>query len=254
MMNKELQTYKDLCTQYYDLDKPFLPQDEWDFYYAYAQAAQGPILEPMCGTGRFLIPLVQAGFSVEGFDASDYMLDKLHRNAQEAGVTPHVWKAFVEDVNIVNRYNLIFIPAGSLNLITDRNAVTKSLKALYAALVPGGTFVFELISIDFIQQVKTGIVNTSSVYRPDGMRITIVSTETPLVDGVSGSVCRYMLMDGAEIVATETEEYALRFYTDVEINMLLATIGFRQIKRMKAFVQGAEPDPGDMVVMYECKK
>ena len=47
-------TYLNLCTQVYDLSKPQPPQDEYEFYRSYATAANGLILEPMCGTGRFL--------------------------------------------------------------------------------------------------------------------------------------------------------------------------------------------------------
>ena len=47
------------------------PKDAYDFYLSYAKEANGPILEPMCGTGRFLLPLLAAGFKIEGFDASE---------------------------------------------------------------------------------------------------------------------------------------------------------------------------------------
>ena len=45
------------------------------FYMHHAQQSNGPILEPMCGSGRFLIPMLQAGLDAEGFDASPSMLD-----------------------------------------------------------------------------------------------------------------------------------------------------------------------------------
>lgn len=52
-MTKSLDTYLDLCTQVYDLSKPTPPQDAYDFYLSYVRETNGPILEPMCGTGRF---------------------------------------------------------------------------------------------------------------------------------------------------------------------------------------------------------
>jgi 2-polyprenyl-3-methyl-5-hydroxy-6-metoxy-1,4-benzoquinol methylase len=69
-----LDTYLNLCTQVYDLSKPTPPKDAYEFYYSYAAQAKGPILEPMCGTGRFLIPLLEEGFDIYGFDASEHML------------------------------------------------------------------------------------------------------------------------------------------------------------------------------------
>lgn len=56
-----IDTYLSLCTEVYDLSKPTPPKDAYDFYRSYAIAAQGRILEPMCGTGRFLLPLVAEG-------------------------------------------------------------------------------------------------------------------------------------------------------------------------------------------------
>lgn len=54
---KTIDTYRDLCTQVYDLSKPEPPEEAYTFYRVYASNAKGPILEPMCGTGRFLLPL-----------------------------------------------------------------------------------------------------------------------------------------------------------------------------------------------------
>lgn len=43
-----------------------------NFYLEYAQTITTPILEPMCGSGRFLIPMLEQGFNIEGFDASPH--------------------------------------------------------------------------------------------------------------------------------------------------------------------------------------
>lgn len=69
-----MKTYQNLCALYYDLDKPDAPADALGFYLEYAKNTNGPIFEPMCGTGRFLIPMPQRGFDIEGSDASTFML------------------------------------------------------------------------------------------------------------------------------------------------------------------------------------
>ncbi|CZL29099.1 putative acetyltransferase YhhY [Legionella pneumophila] len=79
---KKLDTYQSLCTEVYDLSKPNAPHDAYPFYRSYAVEAKGPILEPMCGTGRFLLPLAEEGFDVHGFDASQPMLERLHAKAR----------------------------------------------------------------------------------------------------------------------------------------------------------------------------
>ncbi|MFO7787927.1 MAG: class I SAM-dependent methyltransferase [Halospina sp.] len=69
-----MNSYGKLSTAFYDLDKPYPPPDALAFYTHYARAAGSPILEPMCGSGRFLIPLMQEGFKITGVDASYDML------------------------------------------------------------------------------------------------------------------------------------------------------------------------------------
>jgi hypothetical protein len=56
-MNQQSIPYKILGTKYYELDKPNAPEDALQWYLIYAKEANGLILELMCWTGRFLIPL-----------------------------------------------------------------------------------------------------------------------------------------------------------------------------------------------------
>ncbi len=57
LSKKETVPYGSLCTEYYELERPNAPEDALRCYLQFAQEAHGPILEPMCGSGRFLIPL-----------------------------------------------------------------------------------------------------------------------------------------------------------------------------------------------------
>lgn len=79
---QDFDTYMDLCTQVYELSHPLPPDDAYAFYREYVKAAKEPVLEPMCGTGRFLLPLLTEGFDVRGFDASKNMLAVLHAKAE----------------------------------------------------------------------------------------------------------------------------------------------------------------------------
>src|SRR5205085_4746698 len=61
--------YKRLLTEAYDLDKPEAPAEELARWMQFARDARGPVLEVMCGSGRFLVPLAQAGVDIDGVDA-----------------------------------------------------------------------------------------------------------------------------------------------------------------------------------------
>ena len=88
MMNLESTPYKTLCTQFYELDKPFAPKEALGWYLNHAKEANGPILEPMCGTGRFLLPLLEKGYSVTGFDYSPDMLEICRKKCEAQGLKP----------------------------------------------------------------------------------------------------------------------------------------------------------------------
>ena len=255
-MKKKLQSYRSLCTEYYDLHKPMLPDDEWQFYLQYAKEAGGPILEPMCGTGHFLIPLLKEGFAIEGFDASESMLARLFEHSKNNGLIPNAWFGFIEDLAIKNRYALVFIPVGSFNLIDDVQAVTTSLKALYDSLLPGGLLVLEIMTCALAQKIECDVWLSDSYDRADGNTSLVVdSLYHAMVKSVVRVERRYTVQDGrGKVLEVEVEEHALRFYTDAQMLVLLKAAGFEVINRVKAFEHGRLPDSEDSVVVYECKK
>jgi len=69
--------YGKLASWVYNLDKPIGRSFGDQEYYRQRleHGDDGPILEPAVGNGRIFVPLLEAGFRIEGFDASDEMLD-----------------------------------------------------------------------------------------------------------------------------------------------------------------------------------
>ena len=254
-MKKVLGTYQLLCADYYDLHKPVLPDDEWEFYLRYAQEAQGPLLEPMCGTGHFLIPLTQRGFQIEGFDASEAMLARLRTRAKQENLSVNVWLGFLEDLTITNRYKLAFISVGSFNLISKLDAVTISLKALYNALLPGGLLVLELMTYTLACHLPINEWIYAEYEREDKKKIAIKTLYRPVVNGGVEVVRRYALITEQEQTErVEIEEYELRFYDTDQIQQFLQKAGFSQVRVIKAFDHVMLPSKGDHIVIYECKK
>lgn len=253
-----LDTYLTLCTEYYDLDKPTAPENDLNFYLSFAKEAQGKILEPMCGSGRFLIPMVEQGLDIEGFDASESMLRALHDKMQKRSFSPKVWHGFLEELNESERYKLVFIPGGSFGLILNLDQAAECLKKIFDSLEPGGKFVFEgetLLSnpnkstLD-IQNRWTG----SSKIRPDGKTIILSTLSLPAQNGISHILCKYELVDGHEVIKTEIEHFKVRLYHPKDILRMLEEIGFQDIKTHKAFERMRPPADTDEVIVYECRK
>lgn len=248
---KNLYTYLSLCTEVYDLSKTTPPEDAYAFYRDYAIKANGPILEPMCGTGRFLLPLLEEGFNVHGFDASDHMLKALHAKAKPKNLEATVWKGFVEDLKRPEKYNLSFIPSGSFCLIIDPVAVKAALKTLYHHLSDDGVLLFEGETLKAVPPLD---VWRGSVWpKPNGQKI-ILSQLATMQDDICTSLCKYELMEAGNIIHTEIEELRVKIYEQDQLMEILKSAGFKHIRMLKAFDQSLQPANQDESIVYECRK
>lgn len=246
-----MNSYRKLCTEFYDIDKPNAPQEALAFYFRYAQQAKGSILEPMCGSGRFLLPLLERGFSIDGVDASDAMLEACRKNGRLRGLTPKLFKQFVHQLELPKRYDLVIIPAGSFCLITDPLQIQESLRRLYDHMLPGAIFVLEIER--FMPQLSQDEAWSGRwVNHPDGGKIVMsqLSRYNP-TERVSHSLHRYEWIKDGQLLETEWEEFDLRFYEIEEFSRLLESTGFRAIKTMKTYGNDA-PDDSDETVVFEC--
>jgi ubiquinone/menaquinone biosynthesis C-methylase UbiE len=246
-------TYKKLCTEFYDLDKPEPPEDALTFYLRLAERANGPILEPMCGSGRFLIPLLKRGFDIEGVDASSHMLEACHASCKKKALTPVLYEQSVEQMDLARQYGLVFIPAGSFCLITELQQAKECLKRIYEFMLPHAKFVLE-VETPRAQPVHAGQWGGRWVERPDGSKILL--SWLSLYDEkeqICRAINRYELFKAETLLETEFEEFTLRFYEPAEFRGLLETAGFENIRLLKPY-QSGEPDGGDPSIVFECSK
>ncbi|HAT8893446.1 TPA: GNAT family N-acetyltransferase [Legionella pneumophila] len=249
---KKLDTYLNLCTEVYDLSKPNAPQDAYSFYRSYAVEAKGPILEPMCGTGRFLLPLAEEGFDVYGFDASQPMLERLHAKASSKNLNPKVWHGFIEDLKQSDKYSFIFIPSGSFSLITEKADIQKALKTIYEHMEDKGLFVFEVETRHAVPK-ELGTWRGTRWQREDGA--LIVLSQAILDEEACYSIGKYELIDNNHVIQTEVEEYKIRIYQDPSFLLTLLTeVGFSNVRTVKAFDRNASPDETDESIVFECRK
>lgn len=253
MSQHELTSYLSLCTQFYDLIRPQPPEDAYAFYRTYVVNAGGVAMEPMCGSGRFLLPLLKENFEVSGFDASEHMLSALHAKAKIQHLKPEVWQGLVEDLNRTQRYNLIFIPSGSFGHLINFDSVKKSLRVFYDHLNDDGILLFEAETSKIVPE-QLGVWRGIVCHKPDGNFI-LVNRLTTYENNVCYSVDRYELVEKGQIIQTEIERFNVRIYDDPLVLMdMLKEVGFKEIKTIKAFDSSLSPDEDDSSIVYECRK
>lgn len=248
-----LNTYGKLCTEVYDITKPQAPTDALEFYLRHLESVDGLVLEPMCGSGRFLIPFLERGIGIDGVDASPDMLQACREHCQRKGLRPVLYEQPLQELSLPRQYGFIFIPAGSFGLVADRQAATDSLKRLYEHLLPGGKLVLE-VETPRAQPKTPGKWGGFWVTRPDGAKIVLSSLPTyDPKEQVQRNLDRYELFKDGHLVETELEDYVLQFYERDEFQQLLEATGFSSIRATKAY-EDAEPDREDTTIVFQCRK
>ncbi|MEP6967334.1 MAG: class I SAM-dependent methyltransferase, partial [Pseudomonadota bacterium] len=111
--------YGSIAAEIYDLDKPIGALPDTAFHLERLAAIDGPVLEPACGSGRTLIPLLEAGREVAGFDPSAEMLAQCAARCAERGLFPDLSCQRFDDFHYDRSFSAILVPVGSFTLIDD---------------------------------------------------------------------------------------------------------------------------------------
>ncbi len=246
--------YGKLSTEFYELDKPTAPPDAFDFYEAFAREARGPIHEPMCGSGRFLLPLVAQGLDISGSDTSTHMLDACQRRAQELGVTPGLTQQALQTLTCERAPSLLLIPSGSFGLLLDDATVNSALSRVHEVLAPGGTFLVEAERLMPSAPDSSGVWGGRWVERPDGAKLILSwLSQYSGSANVTNSVHRYELVKDGRLLEVEYDDFRVRSYESEEFRKLLERAGFVDIEELKPY-ERAPADASDEAIVFHAKK
>jgi hypothetical protein len=246
--------YGSLCTEFYVLDKPDAPPDALDFYLHFAREARGPIHEPMCGSGRFLLPMLAEGLDVSGSDSSPEMLDACRRAAATLGLKPALTPQRLETLECEQAPALVFIPSGSFGLLLDDALVTRALRRVYEQLAPGGAFLVEAERLLPQPPESSGTWGGRWVERPDGAKLIISwLSQYSGAANVTSSVHRYELVKDGQLLASEYDDFKVRSYASGEFRLLLEAAGFSQIRELKPYELAPANDSDDAIVFCATK-
>lgn len=242
--------YLGLCAEYYDIDQPTAPHNELQFYLNYAKKSHGPLLAPLCGTGRFLIPLLECGFNIEGFDASPTMLQLLKIKAAKKNLMPHVNQTFLEQFSSPKKYGLILIPSGSFGLITDLAQAYACLQILYDHLLPRAQLIFEVDTPQAIS-LEPNELHTSTVRKDDGSFITLnkrvsYNSSTQIVE-----ITSEYTHHNDEVIKKEMDIFCIKLYQSNDLDQFLAQLGFSVVKYITHDTSSASDET---LLIYECTK
>lgn len=240
--------YGSLCTEMYEILHEQAPQDELQFYLSYAEKGMR-ILEPLCGSGRFLVPFLERGFDISGMDLSEEMLAKLKQKAPGAKVI----QADIVKYSAEEKFDYIFIPSGSISLFTDMNVCKSILKKMEELLAPGGKFVF---AVDTVfdkcaedSEYKVGI----SVKTKEGFDLILKgknhydrNSQTQFSPSI------YELYSGAELLQSENMDFQTHLYHYGEMEQYLRECGFENILTYSTYQKEIAFNDECEMFIYEC--
>jgi SAM-dependent methyltransferase len=139
----------DAITRFYDL---FYGErdDDLQMYRDFALAADGPILEVGCGTGRVLIPLALDGYHVTGLEVSEAMLAAARAkiNIAQVGDRVTLIQGDMRDFEIPARFGLAFIPINTFMHCYDTSQQLACLRCIHRHLRPGGQLIVDVYQPD----------------------------------------------------------------------------------------------------------
>lgn len=122
-------------------DQKVTETEDVDFLLSLLAPPPKKILEVCCGSGRILVPLAKAGYTVLGMDADSFMLDKIHTKAKglenikwyQADALHDDWGSGFDAVILAG--NILY------NIVSDmeyKKAQELFIQKAASALVPGG--------------------------------------------------------------------------------------------------------------------
>jgi len=126
--------------RFYDLQHADLTAD-LIFYLHFARQAGGPVLEMGCGTGRLLLPLVEAGIEVTGVDTSPTMLALARR---KLGQRATLVEGDMRKVELAGRYALVIVSINTFMHLLSTADQLAALTNLARHLRPAGRLIIDL--------------------------------------------------------------------------------------------------------------
>jgi SAM-dependent methyltransferase len=214
----------------YDLVAKDLPYG-LDFYVALAREANGPVLDIACGTGRILLPCLQAGVDIEGLDLFESMLNTLRAKAAALGLTPRLHQADMSDFSLPRRFGLIMIPFNAFIHNMTQETQIRCLRLCCEHLLPGGVLAFDTFfpSIEIVGTPPHTRVLEGEVPHPEtGLPMRMYDTRTfdrVAQEQYSINELELLSADGS-VETVHRSQVRSRYVYKHEMELLLRVAGF----------------------------
>ena len=240
--------YGELCTQIYEKDKSIADGEELEFFLSFIKDKKMKVLEPMCGNGRMLIPLMENGIDIEGFDISEEMLRVCKLKGQRLNLKPSVSYGKIEDFKSDKKYDLIIIPFGSFSLLSDEVA-QNSIANMRTILKEDGKLLLTVMSNkDQVEDIPDWI-ETNRHYFDNNEIVEYKKVHYDRAKKLLKTKLKYQLFKDGEMQKSEIMDFPIRLYGPGEFENVLKSNGFDGVILHEVINGYGE---GNSLYVFEC--
>jgi SAM-dependent methyltransferase len=220
----------------YDYVGPYVTRGDEEFFVEEARAANGPVLELGCGTGRVLIPTARAGVRIAGLDASPTMLarcrSKLDEELPEVRARVSLHEGDMRGFDLDQQFALVTIPFRPFQHLLTVEDQLACLSSIHRHLEPGGRVILDLFnpSIDYLANRPSGPL------QPEGPPVNLPNGGTLERSFRIISQDRFTQINDVELLYDVTEPdgrkrravhaFRMRYLFRYEVEHLLGRAGF----------------------------
>ncbi|MHC4844658.1 MAG: class I SAM-dependent methyltransferase [Planctomycetota bacterium] len=224
-------TYPEAQARHYDGDYEAIGRtQDIPFYVQLAEAADGPVMEMACGTGRVLLPMARAGATVTGVEPTPAMraklLAKLQHEPEEVRGRVTLLDGRFDRVPAPGPFALICSPFRAFQHLCTRDDQVAGLRAMAAVLAPDGVLAFDVFDYNPALGAKHGKNHVDCTYEDaHGRTVQRTSSTERYEDGHMLDVTMRWSVDGED--TGEACTCTMRVVFRDEIDELLAEAGLR---------------------------
>jgi SAM-dependent methyltransferase len=248
--NTAANRYGSIAAEIYDIDKPVGALPDTAYYLARLADVDGPILEPACGSGRTLVPLLRAGHDVAGFDTSEEMLARCRQRCAAEGFAPELSRQRFEDFTIDRPFAAIVLPVGSFTLIDDFERAMAVLRRFHANLIAGGRLIVDIASIVWLADAgddrRRWTADNGDLLTLEGKR-----TATDWLTQRAESLLRYERWRDNALVDSQLEPMVQRYWGIEEFRLALEASGFAEVTVTGGYRPGRAPGSAARAITFE---
>jgi SAM-dependent methyltransferase len=202
-----------------------------DLHVGLARRFGGPVLELATGSGRLLVPLLQAGFEVTGVDSSRPMLDRAQARLDRLALKACLVEQRLETLQLNGLFRTVLLGLDSFGLLLKRDAQVQALRAARQVLTHDGRLVLDVANGNLRGAVEPPEELVHDLTRPDpetGRQITKFVLRRPRpAEQLDDLLFFYDEQDERGYLRRTTVELQLRWFTRIELELLLENAGWQ---------------------------